>query len=219
MPITLGTISSGEVTPFPLTLVDTISTFSDFTTYTFSNITLGSESSDRVLFIGISGIGNNTIGAATVSAVTVGGVSATKRLERSDIASDGSKTVAALFTLPYPTGTLSNVAVTFTSMRQGMAATIFAGTKVQSLVPTATTSFFHTTGITSTTVNLNVRGGGNIIGISSLFSIFGTVWTGLTRSYNGNNMSSANSGFSRSQTATVGYAQAVDSSVILAAFK
>ena len=85
----------------------------DQTTFTFASKTLGAAQSDRVIVVGVTGIG--TTGAArSISSVTIGGVTATEIHTETN-----SHQVVAQYAAVVPTGTTGDIVVTWnTTMNQ-----------------------------------------------------------------------------------------------------
>lgn len=222
MPLTLGTLSGeGERTPFALSYTDGFSLSvggSGATVATASARNLGTAASDRVLIIGAGG-GTDGYIPTEITAVTVGGVSATRLLTLSGNGPTSSYS-AALFILPYPTGTSAVLTFTYAAAvpDKYLTMSIYAAYGMQSTTPVATDSAIYTSG--TLTRNIRARSGGRIIGFNAGFLHLGSkTWTNLSINFNGIYGTSASAGFSRGQNVAVGYnGSGTDSAVVLASF-
>lgn len=219
MPITLGTLSSGEQTPFTLNLVRTGETTGvNSSSFTITNASVGTEAADRILIFCMAARGASGSSVASFTSLTVGGVSATKRIEQNAVVDTNYTASSAIYTIPWPTGTTANVAYALSSNRDAVSTSIYAGYGMSSEVPTTTDAFTYTSG--TQTRNIPVSSGGQIIGMFT-GQAAATTWGGITENYDAIITANASGGFSRSQTVSVSISNsfALDGVVAIAAFR
>jgi hypothetical protein len=114
--------------PGGLEYLDSDTSTTDLTTYTFSGMDFGDANADRKIIVCIQGHANS---ARSISSVTIGGVTATELVSQADASVGGHR--AAIYGAAVPTGTSGNVVVTFSgSMLRASAHTY---RKLGSLTP------------------------------------------------------------------------------------
>ena len=145
-------------------------------TYTFTSQSLGAVASDRHIILVASG---RKTGAAVTISATIGGVAANQVAIASDERSGGAFwTGTALFILEVPTGTSSDIVITFggACVRCGIAT--YRADNLQSATPTATAT---DTGI-SPSVSITSPDNGFVVA-GAFLQAGGTTWGGVSQDY------------------------------------
>lgn len=150
------------------------SSASGLTTYTFTAENLGTADSGRFI---IAAIGGRHAGAAhTLSSVTIGGVTATIATQANVTTTNGN--TVALVIAAVPTGTTGDVVVTFSAAMLRCGIALYRATNLN---PTAFQTQPVTAGTANPTANLDIPAGGLAIATSlNSNNPSTTTWTGLT---------------------------------------
>lgn len=140
------------------------------TTHTFNSVPFGTETSDRVIIVGVIIRGGGNV---TISSVTVDGNAASSIADVRNSTSSNT-TRAAIFAVSLPAGTTGSVVVT-------ISASIPCGIQVWGMTggnPTAVDSGTSVSSNPSTTVNVPDRGA--VCAVSYSFNSATASWTGVT---------------------------------------
>jgi hypothetical protein len=140
------------------------------TTYSFSNVSIGTASSDRIVVLGISGV---SVSEGSVSSVTIGGTEATIHTQ----VSNGQTCIASLVV---PSGTTATIGVTYSAGRGNCTVYVWTIKQASSSSPLSVDSQTNSTSSTSITLDGQVGAVGCAVAFvlttgSSTFS-----WSGLT---------------------------------------
>lgn len=162
-----------------LSFLQTASTTTGATTFTFSSQNLGTASSDRYIIVGIGTRKAGTTGQ--INSVTVGGVSATI-VGQTKATGDSNNSTAGMAIALVPTGTTGDVVVTMSEAFLRMGISLWSATSLSSITPTDS----GTSNASDPTDNLNISAGGFAIGYSFAGSNVTATWTGLTENFDTN---------------------------------
>jgi hypothetical protein len=164
--------------------------------YTFSNISIGTAASDRYIVVAAFGSGGSS---TTVTSVTVGGSNAASLVQIA-----GSTTVNSLFIIPVSTGTTANIVVTFPDAKDRCAVSVWRVTGISSITPYDTASFGTSNSVNTSSVNIDTVSGGILIASSIRGGTQSgtTTWTGATEAYDFTVSGRIVSGASLSNTST-----------------
>jgi hypothetical protein len=157
------------------------------TVYTFNNVPIGNQTSDRIVYLSVSG--QNTLTA------TVGGVATTQQV--------GTGTTSSyIHNVSMPTGgTTATIVLTFSGTNNdGVNLGVYTSTGVLSLTANATGS----TTSNNTGVGVATLAGGFAIGQSASngSATCSTTWTNMTSTYSGNGTGNNRCGSGAANTAT-----------------
>ena len=136
---------------FALTFQGGFADDSDLTTYTFTNVPIGTPSDDRLVIIGTSG---NAGSGRAFSSGTINGLATTKYQGPS-----GDWQPSGLFGLVVPTGTTANITATYTGGLNRCRIHVFTLTGYLSATPYHTAGS-HTAASTSHSVTINIPANG-----------------------------------------------------------
>ena len=158
-----------------IAFVDSATSSSTATTYTFSSMGIGTASSGREILVGVSGSGTDV----TLNSVTVGGVAGTFVAHQDDAAVSVS-----LYRAAVPTGTTADVVVVFSSNKEGCGAATYECTDL----PTFPYDVIGATTASSTanrTLTVNVPANGTVMGfiVWDANPVATTTWTGITETF------------------------------------
>jgi hypothetical protein len=194
--------------------ITTANSTANLTTYTFSNVSLGTVTSNRLVVIGV--YGHNTTNR-TISGVTVGGVSATLVGKY-----DGFSSNNGIYQIANASDSIADIVVTFSGGELRAAINVWALYNLSS-----TTSEDYDFGFTSSSNSisrtLTGTSGGLLVAQGSINTTLGTAsWTGATE----NNevtleaaveySAATNSNSSSSQTITIDWANTTSKSLVAA---
>lgn len=159
-----------------ISYLQTDTSTSDLTTYTFSSQNLGTADAGRYIVVCVSA--RNTAGSLTVSSVSVGGVSASSITQ---ITNSGSNhNVAAIAICAVPSGTTGDIVVTFAAGALRCVVNAYRLVDIDSATPSDTVTSIAN----DPTGALDVPAGGAAIGVSnSGTGATATSWTGITEDY------------------------------------
>lgn len=183
---TSGTIVANSQTitilpPASIALTDSSVSYTSTSTYTFTNQSLGTASSDRYIIV--------TIGAANgqrdITSVTVAGITAT---QVGQIQSDGGGTASStsgIYIAAVPTGTTGNIVVTFTGSHTGCAIGVYAVRNLKSATPLSVVTVGPDNTVTSASATLTTKVSGFVIATAATKEngITGWTWTNATENY------------------------------------
>lgn len=159
------------------TYLQTASSSSDSSTYTFTSQNIGTASSDRYI-VGV--IGSRKSGAsATITSATIGGIDAIVVLNSPFTGTSTGYT--GIIIAPVPTGTTATVVINFSGTMVRCTLGLYALTNIN---PTA----FDTgsAGGTSLSGSVDVRAGGVTIGVAANSINTAVTWSSLTEDYDDN---------------------------------
>ena len=158
-----------------IAFVDSATSSSTATTYTFSSMGIGTASSGREILVGVSGAGADV----TLNSVTVGGVAGTFVAHQDDAAVSVS-----LYRAAVSTGTTADVVVVFSSNKTSCGAATYECTDL----PTFPYDVIGATTLGSTanrTLTVNVPADGTVMGfvVWDANPVATTTWTGITETF------------------------------------
>lgn len=161
----------------PLSFLTSAGSATDLTTYTFSDQTFGTASSDRyiVLTINSRDAGENN---PQVSSVTIGGVSASIVVQ--DVNQATNANISAIAIAAVPTGETGDVVITFNTEVLRCVIALYKVTELYQTTPSDTDS----STASSPSVSLDIPAKGFSIATACTASDSGTFsWTGLTENH------------------------------------
>lgn len=170
-----------QVTPVAaggvLTFLQSTSSATDASEYTFSSQNLGDAAADRYIIVAVGSRDSGTT-SQSISSVTVGGVSATIVVQQRNSATNTD--VAGLAIAAVPNGTTGDVIVTFSETMLRCSIALYRATGLSSATPTDNGS----STATAPTYAIDVLAGGFAIGTANSGVNSGTAtWTNLTEDY------------------------------------
>jgi hypothetical protein len=165
-----GNVQAGSLAPATLAYLASSHDGANLNTYTFPGMAMGVASPTRQIMVGVAAT-DSSYNPAT--GVTVGGVAATKRVG----SGSGSFSVAEIWQVSLPTGTVADVVVTFGGQAQTCSVYIFAGDKLVSNVPVDTGAAQVADPVASV---IDITAGGFAIAIAAAWDGVTAAWNGLT---------------------------------------
>lgn len=166
-------LRAAEKPPIACSYINTYTSTTNATTYTFSSCSIGTASEDRYVVVLIMAEAGGT---RTASSVTIGGVTA-------NLDYNGSAVYPVLFAkLNVTTGTTADIVVTMSNSVNNMAISVYTLTGLTSSEPVESLSA-ATTGTTATISNLDVRKGGVVIAGASSAGTGTYTLSGVTEQY------------------------------------
>jgi hypothetical protein len=141
---------------------------SNLSSYTFSNVSIGTASADRIVVVG--GGGPNSAAGSLVSSITIGGNTAT-------VHTQASASQSWLASLLVPTGTTATIVVNYGNTKLNCTIFVWTITRAKSTTPNSAS-----TAETTTSASINLNGQAGAVGCAVVFSPAGGTytWTGLT---------------------------------------
>lgn len=191
-----GFPSSGQVYPTSagksLAFQTSVSSSTNASSFTFNAVPIGTATSDRLVYIGVSLPNANTITSATI-----GGVTATA------IASENSTVSAYILGASVTSGTTATIVVNLSgSSTTGVVVGVWTSTGVASLTPHGT----NQTATNNTALGVSTLAGGFAMGVtaSNGSSACSTTWTNITSAYATGGATNPRCGDGANNTATSG---------------
>ena len=165
--------------PITITYIGNTSDGTNQTTYTFTGVSIGTASSDRVVIVAPFGRANTT-SSMSISSITVGGNTPTTNVAQT---SGGGSTSSAqgIYSINVPSGTTATIAVTFSTgaLRANIAVWTMTGTNG---LTTASATANSITGSPTVSTTINVPANGGAVASASGGGST-TTWTGLTEDF------------------------------------
>lgn len=174
-----GSGSAAAAVPATVTYITSTQSTSALTTYTFSNISIGSANTSRRVIVAATGRAG--LGSRQISTVTLDGVTMNRVLQANTAV---TASCAGIFELNKDTGTTGNVVVTWSAGANVTHVSIYTatGTGHTILAGLANGATSNPASDTST-VSTNVLAGDTVIAVAthSESGISAFTWTGLTK--------------------------------------
>lgn len=162
----LRTVSPSAV----VTYIGAVQDTNNLTSYTFTNVNIGTASNDRIVVVGI---GSVSVSAGSVSSVTIGGNTATINTQ----ASGGQTCVVSLLVT---SGTTATIVVNYTAGRGNCTIYVWTITKAKSIAAKSADSQSNTTSNPSITLNGEAGAVGCAVTFVSNTGTSSFTWAGMT---------------------------------------
>lgn len=162
-----------SVAPISIDYVTGTGSLSNASSYTFSSVSIGAASADRVVIVAVGGTTGST---PAINSVTIGGNTAT--LAASQASTSAAGCIAGLYYLAVASGTTANIVVTFNKTMGSCEIAVFSMTGHASETPAATGT--DGTGSTTFNPNCNVAVGDVLISASNGGEGTACAWTNST---------------------------------------
>jgi hypothetical protein len=167
-----------------LTYITQTSSLSKLTTYTFTGVSIGTASDDRLVVIACAA--GRSSAENTLSSVTIGGTAATVHAASPSVVSGAATIQCGIASRLVTSGTTADIVITWSAQVDACNLAVYTLTAWKSSTPTSTFSATTVTSVTTrtATINLSARGA-TLFVVGPTGSGRTTTWSSATENYDG----------------------------------